>query len=140
MEGFRFSKALDSNMGYYHIELTPTASQLCTIVLPWGKYEYCKLLMGLCNSPDIFQEKINELFAGFEEVKAYIDNLLIITKGSWEDHLQKLDRVLNKLDKTGLKVNMNKSYFVQQELEHLGYWITQQRIMPLAKKWQLSTR
>jgi hypothetical protein len=23
------------------LQLTPTASKLCTIVLPWGKYEYC---------------------------------------------------------------------------------------------------
>ena len=61
MEGFRFATALDLNMGYYHIELTPASSQLCTIVLPWGKYEYWKLPMGLCNSPDIFQEKMNEL-------------------------------------------------------------------------------
>eukprot|EP00957_Ditylum_brightwellii_P068478 5198846-Ditylum_brightwellii.AAC.1 len=29
---------------------------------------------------------------------------------------------------------MNKSFFAQQELEYLGYWITQHGIMPLAKK------
>ena len=121
-------------MGYYHIELTPDASKLCTIVLPWGKYEYCKLPMGLCNSPDIFQEKMNELFAGFEGAMAYIADLLVITKGTYEEHLEKLDRVLKKLKKTGLKVNMNKSFFAQQELEYVGYWITQNGIMTLAKK------
>ena len=36
LEGFHFATSLDLNMGYYHIELTPNASQLCTIVLPWG--------------------------------------------------------------------------------------------------------
>ena len=81
-------------MGYYHIELDPESSKLCTIVLPWGKYEYLKLPMGLCNSPDIFQEKMNKLFAGFEYVCAYIDDLLIITKGSFKDHLKHLDTVL----------------------------------------------
>ena len=29
---------------------------------------------------------------------------------------------------------MNKSFFAQEELEYLGYWITQLGIMPLAKK------
>jgi hypothetical protein len=44
--------------------------------------------MGLCNSPDIFQEKMNELFAGFEEVMAHIDDLLLIRKGTYEKYLE----------------------------------------------------
>ena len=57
LEGFQYVTSLDLNMGCYHIELSPDSKRLCTIVLPWGKYEYQKLPMGLCNSPDIFQEK-----------------------------------------------------------------------------------
>ena len=53
LEGFYLATSLDLNMGYYHIGLTPYASSLCTVVLPWGKYEYLRLPMGLCNSPDI---------------------------------------------------------------------------------------
>ena len=40
LEGFKYGTSLDLNMGYYHIELTPSSRRLCTIVLPWGKYEY----------------------------------------------------------------------------------------------------
>ena len=94
LEGFQYAMSLDQNMGYYNIELDPESSRLCTIVLPWGKSKYLKLPMGLCNSPDIFQEKMNKLFAGFEYVHAYIDDLLIITKGSFEDHVKHLDTVL----------------------------------------------
>ena len=47
-------------------------------MLLWGKFENQKLPMGLCNSPDIFQEKMNELFNGLEYVRIYIDDLLII--------------------------------------------------------------
>ena len=57
LEGFTFATLLDLNMGYYHIKLTPSTSALCTIVLPWGKYEYLKLPMGLANILDIYQEK-----------------------------------------------------------------------------------
>ena len=67
-------------MGYYHIELSPEAKQLCTIVLPWVTYKYQKLHMGVCNSPDIFQENISELFDGFDTVSSYIDYVLVITK------------------------------------------------------------
>eukprot|EP00957_Ditylum_brightwellii_P027665 2091074-Ditylum_brightwellii.AAC.1 len=59
---------------------------------------------------------MNELFAGLEEVMAYIGDLLLVTKGTYEKHLEKLDRLLNKLEKFGLKDNMNKSFFAQQEL------------------------
>eukprot|EP00957_Ditylum_brightwellii_P098009 7464981-Ditylum_brightwellii.AAC.1 len=78
-------------MGFYNIEPTPNLSALCTIVLPWGKYEYLNLPMRLSNSPGVFQEKMGDLFSDLEHVIAYIDDLLLITKGSWEEHLTKLD-------------------------------------------------
>ena len=93
-----------------------------------------KLPMGLCNSPDIFQEKMNELFAGFDYVHAYIDDLLIITKGSFEEHLKHLDNVLEKIERAGLKINANKLCFAAHELEYLGYWISRDGIQPFAAK------
>ena len=134
LEGFKYATSLDLNMGYYHIQLDPASKKLCTIVLPWGKYEYNKLPMGLCNSPDIFQEKMSELFYGLDYVRAYIDDLLIIINGTYEDHLEKLDGVLYKLENAELKINATKSFFAKEELEYLGYWITRNGIMPVAKK------
>ena len=59
LEGFQHATSLDLNMGFYHIELNPASKALCTIVLPFGKFEYQRIPMGLCNSPDIFQEKMS---------------------------------------------------------------------------------
>ena len=89
LEGFKYATSLDLNMGYYHIELDTISQKLCTIVLPWGKYQYQKLPMGLCNSPDIFQEKMNELFVGLNNVQACIDELLILSTKSFDKHLAK---------------------------------------------------
>ena len=77
-----YATSLDLNMGYYHLLLTQNASRLCTVVLPWEKYEYLRLPIGLCNSPDIFQEKMGELMAGLDFARAYLDDLLIIYRGS----------------------------------------------------------
>ena len=134
LEGFQYATSLDLNMGYYHIELSPESKKLCTIVLPWGKYEYQRLPMGLCNSPDIFQEKMNILMSDLDYVRAYIDDLLILTKGTFADHLQKLAVVLHKLKQAGLKVNAKKCFFAQEQLEYLGYWITRQGIQPSQTK------
>ena len=90
--------------------------------------------MGLCNSPDIFQEKMASLMDGLEYVRAYIDDLLCITCGSWEDHLHKLEEILIRLQQAGLKINAKKSFFGQAELEYLGYWITREGIQPVPKK------
>ena len=38
LEGFKYTASLDLNMGYYHIELSPKSTELCTIVLLWPKY------------------------------------------------------------------------------------------------------
>ena len=136
LEGFQYAMSLDLNMGYYHIELSPNSKRLCTIVLPWGKYEYQKLPMGLSNSPDIFQEKMSTLMSGLDYVHTYIDDLLITTMSTWEDHLECLETVFQCLNEAGLKVNAKKSFFGQPELEYLGYWITRHGIQPVSKKWR----
>ena len=73
-------------MGYNHIKLSAKSKELCTIVTQWGKYEYQRLPMGLCNIPNIFQENMSELFIGIDTVRVYIDELLHVTKGSWKEH------------------------------------------------------
>ena len=134
LEGFQYATALDLNMGYYHVRLDPDSRKLCTIILPWGKYEYQRLPQGICNGPDIFQEKMAELFDGMEFVRAYIDDLLVLTKHDYADHLRRLEEVFMRLQEAGLKVNAPKSFFARGELEYLGYWITREGIKPMPKK------
>jgi hypothetical protein len=121
-------------MGYYHILLSPFSSSLCTVVLPWGKYEYLRLPMGLCNSPDIFQEKMGELMSGLEFARAYIDDLLVVSSGDFETHLTHLEQVLTRLAEAGLKINASKSHFCSDELEYLGYLINREGVRPTLKK------
>ena len=135
LEGFMYATSLDLNMGYYHMVLTPFSSRLCTIVLPWGKYEYCRLPMGLCISPDVFQEKMSELMAGLEFARAYLDDLLIIsTEAGFDKHLEKLEQVLTRLQQAGLKINAVKSFFARTNLEYLGYNISREGLRPNQKK------
>jgi hypothetical protein len=135
LEGFMFATSLDLNMEYYHMLLTPFARRLCTIVLPWGKYKYCRLPIGLLVSPDIFQEKMSELMTGLDFARAYLDDLLIIsTEKGFDQHLKKLEKVLTRLSEAGLKINAVKSFFGRTNLEYLGYNISREGMRPSQKK------
>ena len=57
MEGFNYDSSFDLDMGYYDIKLKENTSNLCTIILPWGKYYYKRLPMGESNSPNISNRK-----------------------------------------------------------------------------------
>ena len=65
LDGFQYAMSLDLNMVYYHIRITEYASNLCTIINPFGKYNCKRPPMGLDNSPAIPNQKINNLFQEF---------------------------------------------------------------------------
>jgi hypothetical protein len=95
-EGFTYVTALDLIMGYYTIRLDAEASEICTIIFPLGKHSYNRLPMGFGGSADIFQAQMMGLMvmASLDYVQAYIDDLLVITRGNLEDHISKLETVL----------------------------------------------
>ncbi len=92
LKGFTYATALDLNMVYYTIRLDPMAVKMCTIIFPFGIYSYLRLQMGMSGSADIFQAEMMDLMEALEYVRAYIDDLLCITRGTLEDHLDKLEK------------------------------------------------
>ena len=72
--------------------------------------------MGYAGSADIFQAEMMDLMESLEYVRAYIDDLLVITRGTLEDHLNKLGEVLRRLRDAGLKVNALKSFFCTHKI------------------------
>ena len=71
MTGFTYAATLDLNIGYYTIRLDPNSQKICTIILPWGKYLYLRLPMGISGAPDIFQEKMTDLMRALKYVRTY---------------------------------------------------------------------
>jgi hypothetical protein len=134
MEGFTYATALDLNMGYYTIRLDGDAQKICTIILPWGKYSYLRLPMGIAGSPDIFQERMTSLMDTLDYIRVYIDDLLILSKDSFDDHLSKLREVLRRLQAAKLRVNAATSIFGSDEIEYLGYTLSRDGIKPQRKK------
>ena len=82
IERFKSAIAIDLSQGYYHIPLplTENAQKICTTILPFGKYSYKRLPMGLALAPDIFQSIMTEIFCDLDNVLVYIDDILIIQR------------------------------------------------------------
>ena len=59
-----------------------------------GKITVQASTKGSCEIIRNFQQKMNDLFHGFEFIRAYIDNML--TKEYWTDHIKQLELLLNK--------------------------------------------
>ena len=87
--------------------------------------------MGFSNYPEISQQKMNDLFHGCESISAYIDEPMILKKGDWTDHVQKLELTLNKLKEKLLKFNLEDSFFGQSKMEYLGLWVTRNGAKPI---------
>ena len=71
---------------------------------------------------------------GLEFIQCYLDDLLILSNGYYDDHLDKVEITLKRLHKTGLKVCAKKCKFARSELEYLGYLITREGVKPMPKK------
>ena len=67
---------------------------------------------------------MNDLFHVFEFIRAYMDELFILTKADCTDNVKKLELTLNKMKKKGLKRDIEEIFFGQTEMEYLGTWVT----------------
>jgi hypothetical protein len=106
LSGFKYATAIDLRMGYYHIPLDLEAQQLCTTILPWGKYQYKRLPMGVKTSPDIFQLIMYELLGDIPNIQVYLDDILITSNGTFEEHASIMEQVLDRLQKANFRANL----------------------------------
>ncbi len=130
---FTFATALDLNMGYYTIRLDPAASQMCTIILPWGKHSYKRLPMGFGGSINICQAQTMDLMASLQY---HVQASLIITRGTLDDHLLKMETMHTRFSNARLKVNATKLLFCTHEIEYNGYILTREGIKPQPKMYK----
>ncbi|MBW0532019.1 hypothetical protein O181_071734 [Austropuccinia psidii MF-1] len=91
-----------------------------------GIYEYTRRPFCIKNAPSHFQRMMDKIFQ--EEILegwmvVYIDDIIIYSE-MWEDHVQYIDRVLNKCTPINLNISLKKCSFGQQELLALGHKVS----------------
>ena len=90
-----------------------------------GLYEFLVMPMGLTNAPATCQRMINDVLSDLIDITviAYIDDILIFTKGSREQHAKDVAAVLERLSTTSFKTAPEKCEFFRKEVTFLGFII-----------------
>ena len=131
---YKYVTALDLSMGYYHCKLSEATSELTTFMLDIGCYKYLRMPMGLNVSSDEFQKMMTQLFVDLSFVHAFIDDVIITSNGTYEDHINKVSQVLDRLATKNLQVNVLKSFWAVDTVEYLGFILMPEGIRPQPKK------
>jgi len=91
----------------------------------YGLYEWLVTPFGLTGAPATWQRWINRILHDILDIHctAYLDDILIYTDGSLEDHYEKVSEVMERLQRAGLQADINKCEFAVTEVKYLGFII-----------------
>ena len=134
LEGFQYATALYLNMGYYTIRLLPASQDMTRIATKFDKFKYNCLPMRMYASVDIFQAKVDKLLGDIEGIKKYIDDLLVLIKERFCNHIEQLRIIFGRFRAAGLNVDDPKCSSRLKEICYLGCVITRKGIKPEPKK------
>jgi hypothetical protein len=127
----RYFTTLDLAKGFHQIEVHPDDRHKTAFSTRTGHYEFNRMPFGLKNSPSTFQRLINNVLRDFinKICIVYLDDILIFSS-SIEGHLDSINKILQKLRESNLKIQIDKCNFAQLSTKFLGHVITQGGIKP----------
>ena len=127
---------MDLNYAYGQMKLAPETSKHCNFALTCEKingfYRFLKAFYGPADIPTIFQEKIDKTLG--HQPLVWLDDIIIVTRGTKKEHTQNLYSVLTKLEDEGHRASKKRSKFYQKETIWLGHTISQDGIRPIKEK------
>lgn len=117
-QGKKFSK-IDLRQAYFQLPLSEESKRLTTINTTKGLYVFNRLVFGITSSPAIWQKTIDQIVQGLPGILVNQDDMIISGK-SEEDHHKNLCMVLQRLQDSGIKANLSKCSFYQDEVIFCG--------------------
>ena len=124
---------LDLHAGYHHIPLDKPSIPKTAFNLPFGKFEYVKVPLGLAQAPAYFQELMTGILKDFPFAIAYLDDIIIFSKTP-QEHLSHICMVFEKLKSANLSMKKSKCSFFSKEIQYLGHILSATGIPPLSSK------
>ena len=135
MAGAKYVSKLDASQGFWQLKLdeSSTRSRYCTFNTPFGRYCFLRLPFGIKSAPEIFHRAMEQIIEGLDGVRVYIDDIMIWGSTA-KEHNDRLSRVLERIQKFGLKLNKNKCEFGVTEILFLGDKLSSQGVQPDQEK------
>lgn len=127
--GAQMFSTIDLASGYHQVAVDEKDRPKTAFITPFGLYEFRRMPFGLCNAPATFQRLMQAVMSDlvFQIVLIYLDDLLVYSS-TFDEHLARLETVFKRLRETGLKVKVEKCYFLQPEVRFLGHQVSAQGV------------
>ena len=130
LHGAKFFSTLDMKSGYHQVEIEEvhkprTAFTVGTI----GFFEYNRMPFGLTNAPATYQRLIQECLGDLNGTicLVYLDDVIIFSE-NLEQHLARVNTVLETLKSCNLKLAPEKCHFFKPRIEFLGHFVSSEGI------------
>lgn len=117
-----FSK-LDLSKGYWQIMMAPEDIHKTAFVSHNAKLEFVRMPFGTKSAGATLMRCMRKLLKGMEHVHNYIDDILVHTN-TWEEHLQALGNLFDRLKQAGLTARPSKCEFGNNSVEFVGHKIS----------------
>ena len=114
--------------GYWALSLTETAKRISAFVTPEEAYQYRVMPFGMT-----FMRFMNKCLVGISGVDTYIDDMVIYSD-KWEEHIETIERVFQRLKSAKLVINLSKSDFSKAEVKYFGHIVWYGKITPTEAK------
>ena len=110
--GAQYFSVLDLASGYWQVKMDERDRQKTAFVCDRGLYELNVMPFGLTNAPGTFQRLMDLVLVGIQGVSClvYLDDVIVYSR-TFEEHLKKLEGVVQCLQKAGLKLQPVKCHF-----------------------------
>ncbi|MCG7878261.1 MAG: DDE-type integrase/transposase/recombinase [Candidatus Thiodiazotropha taylori] len=127
LAGSKYFTVLDMKSGYHQVEVFEEHKcRTAFTVGPLGFWEFNRLPFGLNNAPASYQRLMEQCLGdlNMKICAIYLDDLIIFSN-SLEQHLERLDMVLNRLKECNLKLNPKKCFFLQTNVKYVGHIVSE---------------
>jgi transposase InsO family protein len=125
--GNTYFTVLDMKSGYHQVELEEDHKQRTAFTVgPLGFFEYNRMPFGLVNAPATYQRLMEECLGDLHTTICfiYLDDLIIFSK-TYEEHIERLEMIFQRLEKHNLKLSPKKCSFFQRRVKYVGHIVSE---------------